>query len=203
MTATIFLVRHAAHDNLGRYLAGRAPGIDLGSDGLAQAERLSKRLERERFEAIFASPRERAQQTASIIAKARNQSVETAEALDEVDFGSWSGSTFDELNRIEAWQHWNSMRSMAATPSGETMLDVQCRAMGFIREFVAREGETRLVLVTHADVIKAVVSYVLGLPVDAWPRLEIEPASISTVVLGSWGGKVLTLNDNTHCEVRE
>ncbi|MDB5613219.1 MAG: phosphoglycerate mutase family protein [Devosia sp.] len=198
MTATIYLLRHAAHDNVGGYLAGRAPHVHLGPDGLAQADRLGARLIRERFDSLFASPRERTQETAAAVAAARGgMQVETAEALDEVDFGVWSGSTFDELNKRDDWRRWNTLRSMEQTPAGETMLDVQRRAVGFIRPFAARDGDTRLALVSHADVIKAIVGHVLGLPIDAWQRFDIAPASITTLVVGDWGGKVLTLNEIT------
>lgn len=195
MSAVFFLVRHAAHDNVGGFLAGRTPGIRLGVDGLAQAARLGERMSSERFDAVYASPRERTQETAAAIARHSALAVQTAEELDEVDFGVWSGSNFDELNKLEDWQRWNAMRSMNETPSGETMLDVQHRAMSLIRRLRAQNTEARTVLVSHADVIKSVVSYMLGLPVDAWPRLEISPASISTVVMGPWGGKVLQLNE--------
>lgn len=195
MSAVFFLVRHAAHDNVGGFLAGRTPGIRLGVDGLAQAARLGERMSSERFDAIYASPRERTQETAAAIARHSALAVQTAEELDEVDFGVWSGSNFDELNKLEDWQRWNAMRSMNETPNGETMLDVQHRAMSLIRRLRAQNTEARTVLVSHADVIKSVVSYMLGLPVDAWPRLEISPASISTVVMGPWGGKVLQFNE--------
>lgn len=195
MSAVFFLVRHAAHDNVGGFLAGRTPGIRLGVDGLAQAARLGERMSSERFDAIYASPRERTQETAAAIARHSALAVQTAEELDEVDFGVWSGSNFDELNKLEDWQRWNAMRSMNETPNGETMLDVQHRAMSLIRRLRAQNAEGRTVLVSHADVIKSVVSYMLGLPVDAWPRLEISPASISTVVMGPWGGKVLQFNE--------
>jgi broad specificity phosphatase PhoE len=198
VTTTIFLLRHAAHDNVGGYLAGRAPGVHLGPNGLAQAERLGQRMAREQFTGLFASPRERTQQTAAAVAAARGgMAVETVDALDEVDFGSWSGSTFDELNKLADWQRWNALRSMAETPTGETMLDVQRRAIGFIRRIVDRGGDTRIALVSHADVIRSIVGYVLGLPIDAWLRFEIAPASITTMVVGDWGGKLLTLNEIT------
>jgi broad specificity phosphatase PhoE len=195
VSAVFFLVRHAAHDNVGGFLAGRTPGIRLGVDGLAQAARLGERMSSERFDAVYASPRERTQETAAAIARHSELAVQTAEELDEVDFGAWSGSNFNELNKLEDWQRWNAMRSMNETPNGETMLDVQHRAMSLIRRLRAQNAEGRTVLVSHADVIKSVVSYMLGLPVDAWPRLEISPASISTVVMGPWGGKVLQLNE--------
>lgn len=198
MTATIFLLRHAAHDNVGGFLAGRTPGILLGKDGLAQAQRLGQRMAREQFDALYASPRERTQQTAQAVAAARgNMAVQTADALDEVDFGSWAGATFDELNKQADWRQWNEHRSLSATPAGETMLDVQHRAMTFIRKATESYSDTRLALVSHADVIRAIIGYVLGLPVDSWQRFEIAPASISTLVMGRWGAKVLTLNEIT------
>jgi broad specificity phosphatase PhoE len=198
VTATIFLLRHAAHDNLGRYLAGRVEGVHLGPEGLAQAQRLGERMNRESFDALYASPRERTQQTAAAVATARGgMPVQTVEALDEVDFGLWGGSTFEELNLLPDWQQWNLQRSMAATPAGETMLDVQRRVVGFVRSFAARSEDCRIALVSHADVIRAAVGHVLGLPIDAWQRFEISPASITTMVLGPWGGKLLTINEVT------
>jgi len=198
VTAVFYLVRHAAHDNVGGFLAGRSPSIHLGPDGLAQARRLGQRLTQERFQSIFASPRERTQETAEAIAAAcGNLPVAIADELDEVDFGSWSGSSFDELNKLGEWQRWNSMRSMAETPSGETMLDVQQRSVGLIRRLAAQNADARIVLVSHADIIRSVVSHVLGLPIDAWPRFEISPASITTIVVGEWGGKLHTLNETT------
>ena len=198
MTVTLFLLRHAAHDDVGRYLAGRAAQVNLGATGLAQARRLGTRMAREQFDAVFASPRERAQQTAAAVAVARGEMpVETVEALDEVDFGAWSGSTFEELNKRDDWQRWNGLRSMAETPAGETMLDVQRRAVGFVRQLTARDANGRFTLVSHADVIRSIVAHVLGLPIDTWQRFDISPASITTLVIGDWGGKVLTLNEIT------
>lgn len=197
MTATIFLLRHAAHDNVGGFLAGRTPGINLGPDGLAQAKRLGQIMTRESFDALYASPRERTQQTAQAVAEARGgMAVETADALDEIDFGDWSGSTFEVLNAREDWRQWNSARSMSQTPAGETMLDVQQRSVSFLRPFVAG-ADRRIALVSHADVIKSIVGHVLGLPIDSWQRFEISPASITTIVVGSWGGKLITLNEVT------
>jgi broad specificity phosphatase PhoE len=198
VTTTIFLLRHAAHEELERYLAGRSVGVNLGASGLAQARQLAARLEREQFSALFVSPRERAQQTAFAIAAVRgDMPIETVEALDEVDFGFWSGCTFDELNQRDDWQLWNAHRSMAETPAGESMLDVQRRAVDFIRQIAFGTKGARIALVSHAEVIRAIVGHLLGLPIDAWQRFEIAPASITTMVIGDWGGKLLTLNEIT------
>jgi broad specificity phosphatase PhoE len=197
VTTTFFLLRHAAHDNVGGYLAGRMPGIHLGVDGRAQAERLAARMKREPIVAIHSSPRERTQETAAAVAAACGiERVFLEPELDEVDFGDvWAGKNFDTLNTDPAWLRWNENRSLARTPGGERMLDVTARTWNLIERLGARYAEKALALVSHSDVIKTIVSYVLGLPVDAWPRFEVQPASISSFVVGDWGAKLLTLNE--------
>jgi broad specificity phosphatase PhoE len=195
VTTTFFLVRHAAHDNVGGFLAGRRPGISLGEAGRAQARRVAERLRRETFEAIHASPRERAAETAAAIAAVSHVPVERADELDEIDFGNWSGRTFDDLEDDPAWRHWNAQRSLAQTPAGDTMLAVESRIVGLMRRLANRHPDGALVLVSHADVIRAGVSYLLGLPIDAWPRFDIGPGSVSTLILGDWGARLLTLNE--------
>ncbi len=197
MTTTFFLLRHAAHDNVGGYLAGRMEGVRLGPDGIAQAERLAQRMKREQFVAIHASPRERTQQTARHVGDAAGiPEIVTEPALDEIDFGAeWAGKDFETLNQDPRWRRWNEVRSLARTAGGESMLDVQFRALGLVERMAAKYVNAALVMVTHSDVIKVIVSHVLGLPVDAWHRFEISPASISTVVRGDWGAKLLGLNE--------
>ena len=199
MTTTFFFVRHAAHDNVGAFLAGRAAGVRLGLAGRAQAGRLAERMRRERFDAIHASPRERSQETAEAIAGACDiDPVTENDELDEIDFGGWSGKTFVELEDYADWRLWNADRQRAATPSGETMADVEGRVVSCMRKLVARHPEQGVVLVSHADVIKAAVCHVLGLEADAGARFDISPASITTVVAGDWGARLLTLNEVVH-----
>jgi broad specificity phosphatase PhoE len=196
VSTTLFLVRHAAHDDVGGFLAGRLPRIHLGTAGLAQAARLGERMRRERFAAIHSSPRERTRQTAEAIASASGvERVQVDEALDEIDLGAWSGKTLDELNTDPLWQRWNSVRSLTRPPGGETMLEVQARVMSLIERLAQTYRNGALVLVSHADVIRAAVCFYLGLTLDAWPRFEIGPASITTIVTGDWGAKVLGLNE--------
>ncbi|HVW93529.1 MAG TPA: histidine phosphatase family protein [Devosia sp.] len=195
MTTTFFLLRHAAHDNVGGFLAGRSPGIRLGEDGRAQAARLAERMRRESFDAIYSSPRERSAETAAAIAQASKVPVERAEALDEIDFGDWSGKDFDALNADPAWRRWNELRSLARTPGGETMLDVERRVFGFIETLGQRFPDGAVVLVSHADVIRAAVGHVLGLAVDLWLRFDIDPGSVTTLIVGEWGARVIALNE--------
>jgi broad specificity phosphatase PhoE len=195
VTATFFLVRHAAHDNVGAFLAGRTPDIRLGADGQAQAGRLAQRLARESFEAIYSSPLERASETAVAISTASHVPVERADALNEIDFGAWSNKPFDELDRDPAWRRWNELRSLARTPAGETMIDVERRVVDFLTGLWQRRSEGAMVLVSHADVIRAAIGHVLGLPIDSLQRFEISPGSVSIVLMGEWGARLLSLNE--------
>ncbi len=108
-----FLVRHATPSLGTAMLAGRTPGVTLTSKGHAQAERLAERLEREGITAVHSSPQQRTLETARPIAERCGVAVEVVEALDEVNFGSWSGKPFDELERDPAWAAWNSERDHA------------------------------------------------------------------------------------------
>lgn len=196
MTATMILVRHAAHDDVGAFLAGRLPGIRLGEAGRAQAERLANRLADEPFEAIHASPRERTQETAAAVAaRHAGMAVTISAALDEIDFGAWSGHPFDALNQDPEWRRWNAARSLTRTPAGEGMRHVTERVMGLIEGLASAHPDGAIVLVSHADVIRAALLHVLGLPVDAWPRIEIAPASISKIAFDPWGARVTLVNE--------
>lgn len=196
MTTTFFLLRHAAHDDVGRYLAGRSPNVLLGPAGRAQALRLGERMRRESFDAIFSSPRERTQETAQAVSIACGVGpVLLRDDLDEVDYGSWSGKTFVELDSDPAWRRWNSDRSVAVTPTGERMEDVRRRTCRCMDEIAQAFPGRPVVVVSHADVIKSAVCHVLGLPADSCFRFDIDPASISVVVAGDWGSKLLRLNE--------
>nr|WP_249730111.1 histidine phosphatase family protein [Chelatococcus sp. YT9] len=190
------LLRHAAHDNVGAFLAGRRPGVELGPDGLAQARRLGERLRGERIEALFTSPRERARQTAAAIAQScALQPAEIMDGLDEIDFGGWSGRIFGELNHEPSWRRWNEARSLASTPAGERMVDVQARVLAAMELMAKGRENATLALVSHADVIKAAVMYHLGLRIDDWWRIDIAPASITRLVIDAQGARLTGLNE--------
>ncbi|MER8482124.1 histidine phosphatase family protein [Mesorhizobium sp. M1322] len=196
MTTTFFLIRHAAHDNVGDYLAGRMAGVCLGDTGKAQALRLAGHMAPKPLAAICCSPRERTLETAKPIAVACSpDKITICQELDEIDFGAWSGKTFEELNQDADWRVWNSRRQQARTPGGETMLDVQQRVTSLMQQLRKRYQNQSVALVSHADVIKAAVCKVLGLPLGDCFRFDIDPASITTVVSGDWGSKLIRLNE--------
>ncbi|OHV87360.1 histidine phosphatase family protein [Mesorhizobium sp. ORS 3428] len=196
MTTTFFLVRHAAYDNLGCYLAGRLEDIKLCRAGQAQARRLARRMARESLAAILSSPRKRTLETAKPIAVACSiEQISIRQELDEIDYGAWSGKTFEELNADAAWRRWNHQRHDARTPGGETMHDTQQRIIGLMNVLRQQTPNRCVALISHADVIKAAVCQVLGLQLGDCFRFDVEPASITTVVHGDWGSKLIRLNE--------
>ncbi|MDB5641714.1 MAG: phosphoglycerate mutase protein [Hyphomicrobiales bacterium] len=197
MSARVYLVRHAAHDNVGGYLAGRTPGIALGEAGRAQARRLAQRLKRERIDIIHASPVQRTRETAQAIADVAQREVEIAPALEEIDFGAWSGRTFEDLNGDEHWRRWNAARSITATPAGETMLGLQQRVYAHLLTTVRDHPESQIVMVSHADPIRAALAVVLGVSLDRLPSFDIAPASISIIDFDPWGATVRLVNEQT------
>lgn len=196
---TLFLLlRHAAHDEVGSFLAGRMPGIVLGEAGRAQAARFAERLKRERLTALYCSPRERTRQTAEAIASANGLAPpRLLDELDEIDFGDWSGKTFAELDADEAWRRWNARRSQAVTAGGERFADVGRRIVGAIDRLAGDQPGAAIGLVTHADVIKAAVLHHLGLGADDWWRIEVSPASITRLAVERHSVRLLGLNEVT------
>jgi broad specificity phosphatase PhoE len=189
----VFLVRHGSHDRLGRILCGRMPGVSLSETGRAEARALARRLAGSGAGLVLASPRERAVETASPIAAALGLTVETEPGLDEIDVGAWTGRTFDGLAAEPAWTLWNTARATARPPGGESMAEAQGR-IGRVLESLAEDGAPAI-LVSHADVIRAALLKVLGLGLDAYDRIVVDPASCSELALWPGGGRVVSLNE--------
>jgi probable phosphoglycerate mutase len=117
------------------------------------------------------------------------------EAIVEIEFGAWTGQPFQALNGDALWSAWNTARSVNRPPGGETMLEAQARIVGAMEALRAAYRDKAVVLVSHGDVIKAALLYHLGLPIDAFARIEVEPASVSTIAVGEWGSKVIRINE--------
>ncbi len=195
MTTTFFFVRHAAHDRVGTTLCGRMQGVSLGSLGRSQADRVSTRLANESISVVLTSPLDRARETAEPIAAKIGCRVEICEAINEIEFGEWSGQSFDTLAGDPRWNTWNQSRSTSRPPGGETMLEVQTRVVSALEQLRRKHPGQSLAMVSHSDVIKAALLYYLAMPIDAYSRFDIDPASISTVVVSDWGPKVIRLNE--------
>ena len=195
MSACIHLVRHCTTNDVGRVLTGRRAGVPLSAEGRAHATRVAQDIvARDSVAAIYTSPRQRTRETAEVIADRLGLTVEVAEALDEVDFGDWSGRSFAELDGDAEWRHWNAARSRARAPGGETMGEAVARVVAFVGSVAASRPAGPVMCVTHCDIIRGVIAHHLGLDLDRLLRFEVDPGSVSTIVVGDWGGKVTMVN---------
>jgi len=198
VSAQILLIRHASHGEVGAVLSGRRPDLALSAKGQAQAAALAHRLADWPLAAIHASPVQRAQETAGAIAEAHpGLAVETVAALDEVDFGEWQGRAFTDLSADPRWDQWNTARGSATAPGGESMAAAQDRAWAHVRETAVGKLGGMIAMVSHCDVIRAVVARVLGLPLDRLLAFEVDPASVSRIEVGAWGARLLSLNETS------
>ena len=191
---TFYLARHAAHDWLGRGFAGRQPGVGLNAQGRAEAESLVQRMAGVPLEAIYCSPQPRTQQTAQPLVRARGLPMRIDAAFDEVDLGEWQGRTFDEVRGQEAWGHWLAHRGSAQPPGGEPFADVARRASAGLRSLVHAHADASVLVVSHGDVIKAMVADVLGLSLDKVENFDIAPCGISVVAMGPDWAQLRLLN---------
>jgi probable phosphoglycerate mutase len=191
---TLFcLVRHGAYGLLDHALGGRDPH-PLNAAGRAQAARAAALLGAEPIAAVVSAPVERARATAAPIAAALHADLQIEPDVAEIEFAGWTGQSFAALDPQPAWRRWNAFRSTAGVPGGETMLSVQARAMAAIGRLAAAYPGQAVAVVSHADVIKAVLAHLLGAPLDLLRRLEIAPGSISRVDLREDDARVLSVN---------
>lgn len=188
------LIRHATTTAMKETLYGRRAGYDLSEAGQMEAAALAKGLANIRLDALISSPQARAQQTATAIKESKDLRVQTLEQFDEVDYGEWTGARFSDLNRDPAWIAFNSLRSINRAPGGESLRDVQYRAATGIQELQAQLPSQTVAIVTHADVVRAILTYLLGIPLDLYRRIDIDPASISAIELGTGMPRIQGIN---------
>jgi len=196
---TIFLlIRHGENDMINRkILAGRSCGVHLNDHGRRQTALLSGYLAHLPLQAIYSSPLERTMQTAQPIGQRQGRTVQVLPAINEVDFGIWTGRSFAALADDPQWKAFNASRSETRIPSGEIFSEVQLRMIDALEALREVHGNCLVALVSHADPIRTVVAHFLGMPLDGILRFEISPASVSVVDLTHrHAPRVLCLNSN-------
>ena len=194
----IYLIRHAENDYLGKEkLAGWLPGVHLNDRGAAQAEALAEKLAGIRFQAIYASPLERAMETAEPIAHRQGLQVIPRPALGEVRYGRWQGQTLKVLRRRKLWPIVVHSPSLARFPEGESFSETQARVVAELESLRTKhkQPKSKIVCVSHSDTIKLAVAHYLGLPLDLFQRLTVEPASINILFIGQGHARLICLND--------
>jgi len=191
---TVLLIRHADYELVGKVLAGRTPGLHLDERGRIQAKRLANRLDGVLLSAIYSSPLERARETALPVSEKFKLPILIRDALNEIDFGAWTGSHIDGMRGSE-WDAFNRLPSTARIPSGELMLEVQARLVNEINLLCAQHPQGVLALLSHGDVIKAGIAHFAGIPLDLFQRIEISTASVSKIEFHDHGPKIISVNE--------
>lgn len=191
----MLFVRHGQTPTTGTTLPGRAPGLHLAEQGVAQAEAVAARLAAlGKVDAVYASPLERTRETAAPIAAARGLKVRRARGLLECDFGEWTGRKLKELAKLDEWTTVQRHPSGFRFPGGESFSEMQHRIVGATQQLVADHPGGTVVAVSHADPIKAAVAHALGTHLDLFQRIVVSPCSVSAVLYTAGGPIVLAVN---------
>ena len=175
----IVLVRNATCPLMNSVLLGRNIDRPLDERGEGQARFVAQRLLTVPQLIVESSPRRRARHTAGIIASARDTTVRIVPQMDDLDFGSWSGQTFEALGADPQWRRWNKYRGVSRTPAGDSIRDVQERALAHFRKLLQAFEEQTIAIVTHAEVIRSVVLLAVRAPIEDYSRFEFSPASLT------------------------
>jgi probable phosphomutase (TIGR03848 family) len=191
----LLLIRHGLTDVTGLRLTGWTRGVHLSESGREQAASLPDRLDRVPLAAIYSSPLERCRETAEPLAAARSREVRILDGVGEVRYGSWTNRPLKSLARTALWRRVQTAPSGVRFPGGETLLEVQQRAVGELARVAAAHRAGTVAVVSHADVIKLLLAHYAGVPLDLFQRLVIDPASISAVAVGDGIPRILHVND--------
>jgi probable phosphomutase (TIGR03848 family) len=197
----VLVVRHGLTATTGSALTGWTPGIALDDRGEKQARALGDRLAGVQLDAIISSPLERCQQTAAAIADATAGSplpVRTDDRVGECRYGDWTGKPLKVLARDPLWkvvqQHPSAVRFPG--PGGESMIEMQQRAVSAVRDWNARLGKNATYLIcSHGDVIKSILADSLGMHLDMCQRIQVDPCSLSIIRYTPLRPFVLRMND--------
>lgn len=190
--ATLILVRHGRTTaNASGLLAGRTAGVKLDELGQRQATKAGERLASVRLASVVTSPLERCRQTAKALLAARPEDAPAVplvveRAITECDYGAWQGRALKELVKEPLWRTVQTQPSAAAFPDGESMQTMQTRAVSAVRRLdaalSAEHGSDAVwVAVSHGDIIKSILADALGMHLDLFQRLHVDPASISVI----------------------
>lgn len=201
---TLLLIRHGRTSaNTAGILAGRSPGVELDEVGHQQVAAVGERLAGVPLAAVITSPLRRCRQTAQAILAVRDGQQATVEnGLTECGYGDWTGKPLRELAKDKLWSTVQQQPSAVRFPNGESMTEMAARAVGTVRDWDAkltaeRGDHTVWAAVSHGDVIKAILADALGLHLDQFQRLLVDPASVSIIRYTPTRPYLVTMNSTT------
>ena len=194
---TVLLIRHGRTSaNASGILAGRTPGVLLDAVGRRQARTLGTRLRDVTLDAVVHSPLERCIETADgVLANRPDVARHSDDRLSECDYGDWTGRSLADLAKEPLWPVIQDTPSSVTFPGGESMLGMAQRATTAVADWSAQHPEGVVAVVSHGDVIKAILSDALGQPLDRFQRIVVGPGSLSVVRYHGDRAMVLRMND--------
>lgn len=196
---TVLLLRHGLTALTGPILSGWTPGLHLDERGRAQVASLGERIRAVPLAAVVSSPLERCRETAEAVIAGREPAppLHVDERLGEVHYGSWTGRPFTELTKDPLWRVVQAHPSAAVFPDGEGLAAMAARAAQAVRDWNERLGpDATYALVSHADVIKSLIADALGLHLDGYQRITVDPASLSVIQYTPLRTFVVRVNDS-------
>ena len=198
----LVLIRHAHSEaNAAGILSGRLPNVHLSEKGIKQAADLSQRLGSFPVAQLRISPMERCFETIQpwindfLVQRSKDFAPVIDHNISEVDYGVWSGKKLSVLSKNKLWRTVQESPSRMYFPSGEGIAQMQARAMQSVHELADLKMKGAGVIVSHGDVIKAIVASALGIHLDEFQRIVIDPASITVIEYSGIKPRVLLLND--------
>ncbi|CAA9333232.1 MAG: Phosphoglycerate mutase [uncultured Frankineae bacterium] len=195
---TVVLLRHGLTAMTGPVLAGWTPGLHLDERGQAQAAQVAERLRPVRFDAVVSSPLDRCLDTAGAVLDGRALELQVDDRLGECRYGDWTGRPLKELAKDPLWKVVQAHPSAVVFPGpeGEALRDTQVRAVAAVRDWNSRLGpDATWLACSHGDVIKAVVADALGLHLDQFQRILVDPCSVTVIRYSELRPFVARLND--------
>ena len=191
----VVLVRHAhSTANLKGILAGRDNRVALSPRGRQEAIELAPVLAKMEFEEIYSSPLRRCKETLVPYLQGRSEQLHLVDDLIEMEYGSWSGKALSTLSRNELWKNIQIRPSTVRFPEGESFGEMSLCANQAVLNLAA--GKSRILILSHGDVIKSIVAFHLGLSLDQFQRISIDPASITRIQIPS--SQVIQINSTGH-----
>jgi len=195
---TVVLVRHGLTRLTGPVLAGWTPDLHLDERGAAQAAAVAERLRPLPLDAVVSSPLDRCLDTAAAVLHGRDQELVVDDRLGECRYGDWTGRPLKELAKDPLWKVVQAHPSAVVFPGpeGEALRDTQARAVNAVRDWNARLGpDATWLACSHGDVIKAIVADAMGLHLDSFQRIAIDPCSVTVLRYTELRPFVVRVND--------
>jgi probable phosphomutase (TIGR03848 family) len=178
----LLLIRHALTPHVGHKLSGWSSGVHLSNDGRAQAARLTERLHDVQIDAIYSSPLDRAVETAQPIGKDHRLRVRQREEIGEVKYGELEGKSLRTLAKGKLWTKLQTWPSDVRFPGGESLRETQVRAIALIERLRAEHPKQNVAVISHGDWIRLSVAHYLGVHIDLYRRINVDPASVSAIL---------------------